>query len=264
MAARNDTAKDPANTVNKARHLGLLEAYWPPMTTAKKPLAPDTVAQALVNSRNHCVSEINLFALIVAPHLQSAASEGKPEGTAGTTICRLPVLLSGLSPPSGFCADVPIILMSPGRELIASIGTMRPSNHFVVASSAVLFYIMAEALEADKKKAVQGAVGMGWRIRPATWGRASSLVLRKPHGSPPGFDHARRLLSRSLKQRTDQNRTSESIVYVPGVRGKPSSWLTSANCSTAKSRSSRVWAAETCVRILARPFGTTGKEKPIT
>ena len=40
--------------------------------------------------------------------------------------------------------------------------------------------------------------------------------------------------------------------------------FTSPNLAMANSRSSRVWAAEICVRMRALPWGTTGKEKPMT
>ena len=49
-----------------------------------------------------------------------------------------------------------------------------------------------------------------------------------------------------------------------GTPQSPSSFFASENFSIANSRSSRVWAAEPCVRILALPFGTTGNEKPMT
>ena len=44
----------------------------------------------------------------------------------------------------------------------------------------------------------------------------------------------------------------------------PISVFASANLTMANSRSSSVCAAEICVRILALPLGTTGKEKPMT
>ena len=44
----------------------------------------------------------------------------------------------------------------------------------------------------------------------------------------------------------------------------PSSRPASANAVTARSMCSFVCAAESCTRMRARPFGTTGNEKPMT
>lgn len=44
----------------------------------------------------------------------------------------------------------------------------------------------------------------------------------------------------------------------------PSSRPTFVKAATAKSRSESSWAALICTRMRASPFGTTGKEKPIT
>lgn len=44
----------------------------------------------------------------------------------------------------------------------------------------------------------------------------------------------------------------------------PSSRPTFVKAATAKSRSDSSWAALICTRMRASPFGTTGKEKPIT
>lgn len=44
----------------------------------------------------------------------------------------------------------------------------------------------------------------------------------------------------------------------------PIAAFTLAKAATANSKSSRLWTAETCVRMRALPCGTTGYEKPIT
>ena len=44
----------------------------------------------------------------------------------------------------------------------------------------------------------------------------------------------------------------------------PNSFPTAANAATARSMSALECAADICVRMRAWPFGTTGKEKPMT
>src|SRR5262249_21944751 len=49
-----------------------------------------------------------------------------------------------------------------------------------------------------------------------------------------------------------------------GHHTTPGSRPTATKASTVRSTSAAEWAADICVRMRACPFGTTGKEKPIT
>ncbi len=69
-------------------------------------------------------------------------------------------------------------------------------------------------------------------------------------------------LARSCRESRDEP-DSGLPAGPPGIRGplppgQPSSSLACANALAASSRSAWVWAAETCVLILALPTGTTG------
>ena len=82
---------------------------------------------------------------------------------------------------------------------------------------------------------------------------APTSLWKRSYG---GFLSKRAITKQTQFPRAGVSANAGSGQREAGVRAR--SWATSANFSTAKSRSSRVWAAETCVRMRALPSGTTG------
>ena len=177
----------------------------------------------------------------------------------------LPVLNPVAEPYSscqGTLKHIPVALdMSPSRAHTPLAGSIRP--HDLDAVRAGWQWLISAAQAVMWLTPFQGCTKTG-SLRPSGTGMCApaSVPWKGVSRSAAGFKTGSPM--RDLTRFYRPCGSGQNGLGPGRQEMTSSSRPTFVNASIARSRCSRVWAAETCTRIRASLRGTTGKKKPMT